>query len=105
MALGEIRKHYRMEALTTAAALIEQHGGTEAMIDLPEDEAEIFDQECRKLAERLNNMADKLGYKGHSQEPVRVNNIRESLSQEIGAMALSEKRREIRIISLTTAAS
>ena len=80
MALGEIRKHYRMEALTTAAALIEQHGGTEAMIDLPEDEAEIFDQECRKLAERLNNMADKLGYKGHSQEPVRVNNIRESLS-------------------------
>ena len=35
MALGENRRYYRMEALTVAAELIRQHGGTDAMEDLP----------------------------------------------------------------------
>ena len=51
--------------LTVAAELIRQHGGTDAMDDLPEDEAEMFNQECKKLADQLEVKADKLGYKGH----------------------------------------
>lgn len=65
MALSELRKHWRMEALTTAAMLIDMHGGTDAMIDLSEKDREIFDDECKKLAKKLNKQAEKLGYKGH----------------------------------------
>jgi hypothetical protein len=54
-----------MEALTVAAELIRQHGGTEAMAHLPEAEVEVFDQECRKLADWLDAKAVKLGYSGH----------------------------------------
>ena len=67
MALKETRRYYRIE-------------GTDAMIHLPENQADIFDQECRKLVEKLNLMADKLGYKGHSQESVSVEDICEPLS-------------------------
>ncbi|WP_026960521.1 hypothetical protein [Aliagarivorans taiwanensis] len=71
MALGDERRHWRIEALTTAATLIEQHGGTYAMAALPESDQQIFDEECRKLAERLENMAKSLGWDGkHNNESV-----------------------------------
>lgn len=59
MALGEIRKHYRAEALETAAELVRQHGGTDAMEHLPEAERVIFDEECKKLADALDMKAKK----------------------------------------------
>lgn len=61
MALGEIRRHYRIEALTTAAEMIEQHAGTDAMLHLPEAEADVFAQECQKIADKLKLMAKSLG--------------------------------------------
>ncbi|WP_445769011.1 hypothetical protein [Rheinheimera sp.] len=59
MALDETRKHYRAEALETAAELIRQHGGTDAMDHLPEAEQVIFDEECKKLADALDKKALK----------------------------------------------
>jgi len=59
MSLGSTRKHYRAEALSTAAELIRQHGGTDAMLQLPESEQVIFDQECRRLADKLDKEAMK----------------------------------------------
>lgn len=62
MALGEIRKHYRAEALEVAAELIRQYseqGGMDAMSHLPEQEQSVFSQECQKLANKLDNQALK----------------------------------------------
>jgi hypothetical protein len=80
MALGETRRYYRMEALTVAAELIRQHGGTNAMDNLPEAEADVFNQECHKLAEQLEAKADKLGYSGHGDIQPRIDDISESLT-------------------------
>jgi len=60
MPLGGVRRYYRVQALSVASELIEQHAGTDAMIDLPEDEADIFSQECQNLAAKLNKMAETL---------------------------------------------
>ena len=66
MALGSRRKHWRMEALTTAATLIEMHVGmADDTLELTEEDREIFEQECKRLAKRLDKQADKLGYEGH----------------------------------------
>ncbi len=57
--LSDLRRHYRAEALEVAAELIRQHGGTDAMLNLPEKDQEVFDQECRKLADTLDRKAQK----------------------------------------------
>lgn len=69
MALGNNRRHWRIEALTTAAALMESHAGTEAMLHLSEDNREIFTQECERLANQLMNKAKKLGFETHDSDP------------------------------------
>lgn len=59
MALGEKRRHYRAEALEVAAELIRQHGGTEGMAHLPEGDQVVFDEECRRLADKLDKQATR----------------------------------------------
>lgn len=65
-----------MEALTTAATLIEMHVGmADDTLELTEEDREIFEQECKRLAKRLDKQADKLGYKGHVN-CTQIGNIR-----------------------------
>ncbi len=63
MALSELRRDMRIAAITTAAQMIgsmgEEGSGREDH-DMTEEEYEIFLEECKKVAQRLENMADKL---------------------------------------------
>jgi hypothetical protein len=63
MALGDTRRRLRVMSLTTAASMIEDYfsGGAEHdEIGLTEEEAEIMEQENKKLAAKLYAMAAKL---------------------------------------------
>lgn len=67
MALGDTRRRMRIMSLTTAASMIDDYfsGGAEHdEIGLTEKEAEIMEQENKKLAARLYAMAEKLDKQG-----------------------------------------
>lgn len=67
MALGDTRRRMRIMSLTTAASMIEDYfsGGAEnEEIGLTEEEAEIMEQENKKVAAKLYAMAEKLGKQG-----------------------------------------
>lgn len=67
MALSDTRKRLRVMSLTTAASMIEDYfsGGAEHdEIGLTEEEAEIMEQENKKLAAKLYAMAEKLEKQG-----------------------------------------
>ncbi|WP_122053702.1 hypothetical protein [Vibrio sp. Evd11] len=63
MALGDTRRKLRIMSLTTAASMIDDYfsGGAEPVeIGLTEKEAEIMEQENKKVAAKLYAMAEKL---------------------------------------------
>ncbi|MGR5328575.1 hypothetical protein [Photobacterium damselae] len=63
MALSDTRRALRIKSLRIAASLIEDYfsGGADAdEIGLTEDEADIMDQENKRLAAKLYAMAAKL---------------------------------------------
>lgn len=67
MALGDTRRRLRVMSLTTAASMIEDYfsGGAEPdEIGLTTEEAEIMEQENKKLAAKLYAMAAKLEKQG-----------------------------------------
>jgi len=67
MALSDARRRLRIMSITTAASMIEDYfsGGAEhEEIGLTEKEAEIMEQENKKLAAKLYAMADKLDKQG-----------------------------------------
>lgn len=67
MALGDARRRLRIMSITTAASMIEDYfsGGAEhGEIGLTEEEAEIMEQENKKLASKLYAMAEKLEKQG-----------------------------------------
>ena len=63
MALSEVRRELRIQALETAAAMIQSHlegGATPEEIELDEDCFRILEEENIKVAKKLFSMAEKL---------------------------------------------
>lgn len=63
MALGDTRRKLRIMSLTTAASMISDYfsGGAEAEeIGLTDEEADIMEEENKKVAAKLYAMAEKL---------------------------------------------
>ncbi|MFS1436070.1 MULTISPECIES: hypothetical protein [Vibrio] len=67
MALGDTRRRMRIMSLTTAASMINDYfsgGADNEEIGLTEEEAEIMEQENKKVAAKLYAMAEKLDKQG-----------------------------------------
>ena len=67
MALGDTRRRMRIMSLTTAASMIDDYfsgGADNEEIGLTEEEAEIMEQENKKVAAKLYAMAEKLDKQG-----------------------------------------
>ena len=63
MALNEVRRELRIQALETAAAMIQGHleaGATPEETELDEDSFRILGEENIKIAKKLFSMAEKL---------------------------------------------
>lgn len=65
MALGELRKGARINAIRTAAENARSYGEEGSCADdhqMSEEEFELFKDECQKLAAFLEKKADKLQF-------------------------------------------
>jgi hypothetical protein len=65
MALGELRKIARINAITTAAENARSYGEEGSEPDdhnMTEEEFTLFLEECQKLAKQLDNKARKLQF-------------------------------------------
>lgn len=65
MALGELRKNARINAIRTAAENARSYGEEGSCADdhqMSEDEFKLFIDECHKLAAFLEKKADKLQF-------------------------------------------